>query len=373
MKKNTEDKIKCLDKKITELIEKNKFSILKYITATNKEQEKKKFLSYYKKKIIYNPKYKYKKIPKTLIYSKENKLDKKIKLLLQDKNLKENKKIFKILRAKVLEIKTILNLIRNIGTNKITKYSKKLYGRVSKRDLKDAKIELEKLEKNNILKQNKKDTEKKYLAEDAKKQTDKIFKRAFFKGWITKIVTSKKINSRFKVNNKEKILYINKNCEPFSKIDILKLIEHEIKVHIQRFANAEKFFLKSIKYGSSNYLKTEEGLASLFEVKKKVKDKKNLKTSCLYVIVSGLAETKSFYKCFNTLIKKYKINENTAYNIVARIKRGLSDTSKPGGFFKDHVYFTGYNLVKNLKQETIDKLFKAKIGVEDLKNLSEII
>ncbi|MDY6769446.1 MAG: hypothetical protein SVU88_00570, partial [Candidatus Nanohaloarchaea archaeon] len=48
-----------------------------------------------------------------------------------------------------------------------------------------------------------------------------------------------------------------------------------------------------------------------------------------------------------------------------RVKRGLQDTSRPGGFIKDHIYFQGY---RRLEQEPglAADLYAGKLGFDDV-------
>lgn len=52
------------------------------------------------------------------------------------------------------------------------------------------------------------------------------------------------------------------------------------------------------------------------------------------------ASEMSFSELFNDL-EKYVDNPRIRYRYVLRVKRGLSDTSKPGGLYKDQVYLEG--------------------------------
>ena len=57
----------------------------------------------------------------------------------------------------------------------------------------------------------------------------------------------------------------------------------------------------------------------------------------------------SFSELFKDL-EKYVDDPKTRYKYVLRVKRGLADTSKPGGLFKDQVYLEGaLKLLENRK------------------------
>lgn len=51
-----------------------------------------------------------------------------------------------------------------------------------------------------------------------------------------------------------------------------------------------------------------------------------------------------------------------------RVKRGLSDTSSPGGLYKDQVYLEGaVQLLKNRKTIDFKTLYCGKLNLSDLK------
>lgn len=55
-----------------------------------------------------------------------------------------------------------------------------------------------------------------------------------------------------------------------------------------------------------------------------------------------------------------------------RVKRGVADTSKPGGMYKDQIYFMGaINVLKNRHKINFTELHCGKINVDDCMRLSE--
>ena len=63
-------------------------------------------------------------------------------------------------------------------------------------------------------------------------------------------------------------------------------------------------------------------------------------------------------------------SKRQAYQLTMRAKRGITDTSKPGSFTKDHIYLKGMELVRQIPD--LRPLFKGRVGVEDLFNLREL-
>jgi hypothetical protein len=51
-----------------------------------------------------------------------------------------------------------------------------------------------------------------------------------------------------------------------------------------------------------------------------------------------------------------------------RVKRGLADTSQPGGLYKDQVYLEGaLKLLEHRKEVDWQEFYSAKLNIEDLK------
>ena len=63
-----------------------------------------------------------------------------------------------------------------------------------------------------------------------------------------------------------------------------------------------------------------------------------------------------------------------AFHLAARVKRGLSDTGKPGAFSKELIYFRGAQKIHAFVEAGGDlkKLFIGKVALEDLPFISQI-
>ena len=72
-------------------------------------------------------------------------------------------------------------------------------------------------------------------------------------------------------------------------------------------------------------------------------------------------------------LNRFFSREDTLY-IVARIKRGLGDTSKNGAFTKDYIYLNGYFNVKTyLKNNDLTPLYVGSIGLNDIENVKKLL
>lgn len=67
-------------------------------------------------------------------------------------------------------------------------------------------------------------------------------------------------------------------------------------------------------------------------------------------------------------IAKYVDNPRQRYRYILRVKRGLADTSQPGGLYKDQVYLEGaMELLKHRRNIDWKAFYSAKLNLEDLK------
>lgn len=131
-----------------------------------------------------------------------------------------------------------------------------------------------------------------------------------------------------------------KNGSEFRKESLLGTLYHEIGTHALRRINYEKqpWFKHKTKYGFSNYLKTEEGLASLHSLVPQ--SFKSAHSAALRYLSVAYAQEHSFVELWNFL-EKYIESPDRRWSTIVKLKRGLTDTSQPGGFSKDITYFEG--------------------------------
>ena len=79
-----------------------------------------------------------------------------------------------------------------------------------------------------------------------------------------------------------------------------------------------------------------------------------------------MASKMSFVELFND-IEQYIDSQASRWKFVLRLKRGLIDTSEPGGLYKDQCYLEGaVSFLQNRHTIDIIGLFTGKISLEDL-------
>lgn len=79
------------------------------------------------------------------------------------------------------------------------------------------------------------------------------------------------------------------------------------------------------------------------------------------------ASEMSFIELFDD-IARYVDDKLQRFYYVIRVKRGLEDTSVPGGYYKDQVYLEGIvNILQDRKNLDFHGLYCGKISLEDMK------
>jgi hypothetical protein len=91
------------------------------------------------------------------------------------------------------------------------------------------------------------------------------------------------------------------------------------------------------------------------------------------VLAAARALTNSFAEVYAEQ-RDYGFSADEAYVTARRVKRGLSDTSLPGGFIKDQAYLWGRLLVEEhvLQGGDLSRLYVGKVSLEQLKMLHEL-
>ncbi len=113
---------------------------------------------------------------------------------------------------------------------------------------------------------------------------------------------------------------------------------------------------------------TEEGLASinqLYEHALKGGPKPYLYKGALNYYACCMAAEMSFVELFEELAQ-YVDDPFRRWKYCLRVKRGMTDTSQPGGMYKDQVYLEGsVKILRNRKQLDFVGLHCGKMTVDD--------
>ncbi len=160
--------------------------------------------------------------------------------------------------------------------------------------------------------------------------------------WSVRINTIRK-NVIF-VSPPKKLLSIGSSITR-SRKDVKRLALHEIDTHVYRNEQKGKILgqLRIFTKRPDNHL-LEEGLAVFNEFSSQMTTSRAQKVYALRLLAAQHAHL-PFAELFD-LLKSHDLSALTAYITVVRLKRGLGDTSLPGGYIKDSAYLVGYEMVK---------------------------
>lgn len=156
----------------------------------------------------------------------------------------------------------------------------------------------------------------------------------------------------------------------YRRCRISGVLHHEIGTHLIRTINERKqiWYSKRAKFELSPYTETEEGLASLntqMDAAMDSKRKPYLWSAALHYYSSTLAKSMSFVEIFNSL-KKYVEDPVKRWKECVRVKRGLTDSSLPGGCCKDQMYLRGAaKILKHRNEIDFQRLYIGKLSLED--------
>lgn len=206
--------------------------------------------------------------------------------------------------------------------------------------------------------------------EEVTAKTETHVNNYFSPGEVT-IEWSNKYTSRTAVDGNG--IYFRLPCD-FREEGFKGMLFHEIDTHMLRHLNyrQQPWFRKKSQYGFSDYLQTEEGLAVLHG--QIPHSNKLLYIAALRVIAVWHAQNGSFLDVWNAL-SPWVHNLERRWIICSRVKRGLIDTSQPGGFTKDHLYLSGaVSTYDWLTQNSFDitHLYFGKLAAEDVPKALEL-
>lgn len=148
------------------------------------------------------------------------------------------------------------------------------------------------------------------------------------------------------------------------------VIDHEIGTHFMRKFNErmQVWHKKRDKWELKSCIQTEEGFACVNQLVRTAWDGKHpfLYRSALNYYSAFMASKMSFVELFED-IEKYIDSKMSRWKFVLRLKRGLIETSEPGGLYKDQCYLEGaVQFLQNRHTIDIMGLFCGKISFEDL-------
>jgi len=185
-----------------------------------------------------------------------------------------------------------------------------------------------------------------------------------------KLVSS--MATKISVDSVSCTIHLNRNAL-FAPQEVKRLLVHEIDVHAVRIHNGSQFPWGIFSMGTTGYREAEEGLAVYFERQSGHLypfQEKIYAGRCLAVYLSLSA---GFAEVFEEL--RVYFDEEIAYTIVERVKRGLTDTSRSGALTKEFHYFTGPTKVQSYCHErgNLKMLMGGKIAFRQAKVIDRLV
>lgn len=323
-------------------------------TPTNLDIEKKKFFN----SDTYNPQFQYR-----IVKNVNREVLKKLSVVeeISDVDPRISDFYIELIRSK----KEANDLMYAVGDNEVvTEISTNRYGKPSIKLFRNAcrvlrgKVDIYNIAKKvgvggEILKYN-----------DIEKIFGIVFKELSLDGWaVDKSMNIAK--NGVKVGIKTKKILVDPNIER-SKFKLKKTIIHEVGTHVLRAENGLRSGFEALsKPNLPSYLDVEEGLATWNENNLGLLTEDWLKKKAALVYALYIGEDMSFrqlYNCMLGVLPKY-----ASFDVVYRVKRGLSDTSYGGLYTKDIAYFRGFRKVLSKLEKDIslyELLYSGKIGFE---------
>ncbi|WP_281222468.1 flavohemoglobin expression-modulating QEGLA motif protein [Photobacterium sanguinicancri] len=318
---------------------------LSYINPTNLKQEKRRFLH---KPFTYQPTFTYRQLDLDPYKFREQ----LYRLPVEDIRDADIQKMY---RKTIDQLAVRIDLLTSIGTDEFLYNSLRYYGQPDDRDIANAKFILHACEYQ----------EKEPATLNAKDAIAAFKAAAADYGLKCNVVSSKTLIARAMVSGRS--IKVNVNST-FTERDLDALIQHELGVHLVTSVNADNQPLKVLKLGLPGNTHTQEGLAILCEHLSGSFPLHRLKTLALRVIaVDKMVNGESFGDTFQALKLDYKLSDDDAFTITARVYRG-------GGFTKDFLYLRGLKDALHCYHEhDLTSLFVGKTGFEFKPLIEELI
>jgi len=242
--------------------------------------------------------------------------------------------VIEIYREKQRELEIIQKMLAAVGSDKFTQFAVEIFGAPTAEDARQARKVLEILA--DVV-----PPEKNCPAKDFAALLEARLEQ-FGIAMDIELVSS--MATKVWVDSISRTIHLNQKAF-FAPQETRRLLVHEIDVHAVRIHNGSCLPWGIFTMGTAGYREAEEGLAVHYERQTGHLyrfQEKLYAGRCLAVYLSLSA---GFAEVFEELLAFF--DAETAYNIVERVKRGLSDTSRPGALTKEYHYFTGPNRVRS--------------------------
>lgn len=324
-------------------------------TPTNLEIEKQKFFA----SDTYEPQFTYR-----IVKNNNAEILKKLSSLreISDVDPRISDFYIKLIESK----KDSSDLMHAVGNNElVTEISYKKYGKPSSMLFRNsARVLRGKVDSYNIVDMKKVSKDDMLGYEEIAAIFESVFNELNLNDWsVGKSINIAKNGAKVGIKKKEVLL--DPNIER-SKFKLRKTLVHEVGTHVLRSVNGSNSGFDALSNANlPSYLDVEEGLATWNESNMDLLTLRWLKEKAALVWAIYLGENLSFRELYNCVLGV--LPTRSAFDVVYRVKRGLEDTSYPGIYAKDVVYFRGFRKVMGRLEKDLslyEKLYAGKIGFE---------
>ena len=342
--------IKNIDKKICEID--SRIKLLSNINPKNLAEQKTIFLAH----PDYSPRFFY----------RESTIDfDQIRTDLKKIPRNVNHFLFPLYANKIESIENKLHLLESTDSKDFGVFSKKLFGPITQNIYKSA-LRFLRDQSGNL----KPDESPELETKQAIEVLNNFLNVNKLTHWEIKILEDSV--SDIQVTKRNSILL--KKGATFKKNRLKALLVHEIGTHVFRFENGKNQPFEILERGTANYLHTEEGLAVWNQNQLALNLGDKFLKPAYHIIAIYMAERMSFRDLFHYLKTTHNLEDELAWDLCVKSKRGLKSTDLRTAFTKGSIYFTGERAVKKfLKQGgKIEDLYVGKIDIEDLPLIQKI-
>lgn len=328
-----------------------KLQLLSHLKPVNLKEEKERFLN----DPSHNPHFKYKDFT-------FDAADLKRKLKKMEERF-DDSTLSKLFQKKAEEHHKKILLLEARGGDLFPQRSIELYGKPTEALLKKAQ------EKLNAQPKIFTEAVKYFNVQEAIVEFEKVFQEYGLHHWRIKV--NRNMVSACSAG-KESTLFIREGIK-FTDERLRMVIAHEIETHILTAENGKHQNYTLFNRGFANFLETQEGLAVWNQEQVSLTDSEKNYRSAALIFVVEFASKHGFAETYDYCLK-LGMDSDRAWQTTLKVKRGLGDSSKPGAFTKDALYFSGYLQVQDfvINGGNLRELYYGKFNLEDLPLIKKI-
>lgn len=333
---------------------KRELDYLRYINPTNGLEEKKRFLNSLAVGKSYEPIFHYPRRPTLLLQRSRNEL----RAIAECVHRCDEP--FRTLFTKEVEDQRLrIRLIGAIGTARSTSVGQKLFGSVDPTLLRKARKAVQRVGSFKL------EGGKEVGPDELLRRATRALGNAGINGWTASIHHALGIPSR--VDERRRRVLFQKQ-DRYSGALVADLIAHEIMGHARQDTHAAQQPLKLLNEGWGRYEPYHEGYAVWQERTVNPDLEPRL---ALYYLATAFAQDHSLSETHLYLTEW--LDAGPAYDLAARVKRGLTNTARTGGWMKDVIYWEGYCAFKDLETRDRQLVARAKFDPRLLEALRAFI